>query len=69
MNTFCKRHVCEGEEFDIYSKFKRGFEKGNMFFIITFESMTILSLIPPFELELVLMFFCIDSIRELKTSI
>lgn len=40
-----------------------------MFFIITFESMTIVSLIPRFELKLVLMFFCIDSISELKTSI
>jgi hypothetical protein len=54
--------------FGIESKSKRGFEKGNMHAIIIIELMTIVSPITAFELKLVLMFFHMDSIREIRSS-
>jgi hypothetical protein len=45
------------------SKSKRGFEKGDMHVVITIESTTIVSSIPTFQLELVPMFFHMDSIK------
>jgi hypothetical protein len=45
------------EIFGIESKFKKGFEKGDMHVVITIESTTIVSSIPAFQLELVPMFF------------
>jgi len=51
------------ENFCIESKSKRGFEKGDMHVVITIESMTIVSPIIVFELELVPMFFHMDSIK------
>jgi hypothetical protein len=55
------------ENFGIESKSKRGFEKGDMHVVITIESMTIVSPITIFELELVPMFFHMDSIKEFKS--
>ncbi len=55
MNFFC-----------IKSKSKWGFEKGDMHIVITIESTTIMSSISSFYLELIPMFFCINSIRNLE---
>jgi hypothetical protein len=57
------------EIFGIESKSKKGFEKCDMHIVITIESTTIVSSIPPFQLELVPMFFHMDSIRKFKRSI
>jgi len=57
------------EYFGIESKSKRGFEKGDMHFVIIIESTTIVSSIPAFQPELIPMFFHMDSIREFKSSI
>jgi len=54
--------------FGIESKSKRGFEQSDMHVVIIIELMTIMSLIIVFELELVPMFFHMDSIREFKRS-
>jgi hypothetical protein len=51
------------------SKFKRGFEKGNMHGIIIIELMAIVSSITVFELKLVPMFFHMDSIRKVRSSL
>jgi hypothetical protein len=67
--TFVERHVCEGEFCSIESKSKKGFEKGDMHIVIIIESTTIVSLILPFQLELVPMSFHMDSIRKFKRSI
>jgi hypothetical protein len=56
------------EYFGIESKSKRGFEKGDMHVVITIELTTIRSPIIVFELELVPMFFHMDSIWEFKSS-
>jgi hypothetical protein len=45
------------EIFGIESKFKKGFEKGDMHVVITIKSTTIVSSIPAFQFELVHMFF------------
>jgi len=55
------------KNFGIESKFKRGFEKGNMHVIIIIELTTIVSSIIVFELKLVSMFFHMDSIREIRS--
>jgi hypothetical protein len=55
--------------FCIESKSKRGFEKGDMHVVIMIDSTTIVSLILTFQLELIPMFFHMDSIREFKSSI
>jgi hypothetical protein len=52
------------ENFSIESKSKRGFEKGDMHVVIIIESTTIVSSIIAFQLELIPMFFHMDSIRE-----
>jgi hypothetical protein len=57
------------EYFGIESKSKRGFEKGDMHFVIIIELTTIVSSIPAFQLELIPMFFHMDSIREFRSSI
>jgi hypothetical protein len=57
------------ENFGIESKSKRGFEKGDMHVVITIQSTTTVSLIPTFQLELIPMFFHMDSIREFKSFI
>jgi hypothetical protein len=57
------------KNFSIESRFKRGFEKGNMHAIIIIELMTIVSSITIFELKLVPMFFHMDSIREIRSSL
>jgi len=57
------------ENFNIELKSKRGFEKGDMHVVITIESTTIVSSILSFQLELVPMFFHMDSIRKFKSSI
>jgi hypothetical protein len=44
------------ENFDLESKFKKGFEKCDMHVVITIELMTILLLIIAFEYELIPMF-------------
>ncbi len=49
----------------IEPKSKRGFEKGAMHVVITFDSMTIVLLIFEFQPKLILMFFHTNSIREL----
>jgi hypothetical protein len=49
------------ENFGTKLKFKRGFEKGDMHVVITIESITIVSLIPTFQFELISMFFHMDS--------
>ncbi len=51
--TFVKMHACEMENFGIQSKSKKGFEKSDMHVVITIESITIMSLIPTFQPELV----------------
>ncbi len=57
------------ENFGIESKSKRGFEKGDMHVVITIKSTTTMSLIPTFQLELIPMFFHMDSIREFRSFI
>jgi hypothetical protein len=57
------------ENFGLELKSKRGFEKGDMHVVIIIELITIVSSILIFQLELVPMFFHIDSIRELRSSI
>jgi hypothetical protein len=60
------------ENFNIELKSKKGFEKfekGDMHVVITIKSITIVSLILAFQLELVPMFFHLDSIREFKSYI
>jgi len=57
------------ENFNIESKSKRGFEKGDMHVVIIIESITIMSSILAFQPKLVLMFFHMDSIREFKKFI
>jgi hypothetical protein len=57
------------ENFNIESKSKKGFEKGDMHVVITIKSITIVSSILTFQLELVPMFFHMDSIREFKSYI
>jgi hypothetical protein len=57
------------EIFGIESKFKKGFEKGDMHVVITIESTTIVSSILAFQLELVPCFFHMDSIRKFRNSI
>ncbi len=52
--------------FDIESKSKRGFEKGNMHVISTIGSTTILSPIIVFEFKLVPIFLHMDSIRKIE---
>jgi hypothetical protein len=54
------------ENFGIESKFKKGFQKGDMHVVITFELTTIVSLIFAFQFELVSMFFHMDFIRNLE---
>jgi hypothetical protein len=49
--------------FGMESKFKKGFEKGNMNVVIIVESMTIVLPIIVFELKLVPMFFYMDSLK------
>ncbi len=55
--------------FGIESKFKKGFEKGDMHVVIIIESTTIVSIILPFQPELIPMFCHMDSIKEFKNSI
>jgi hypothetical protein len=55
--------------FNIESKSKKGFEKGDMHVVITIESITIMSSILAFQPELVHMFFSTDSIRKFKSYI
>jgi len=50
--------------FDIESKFKWGFQKGDMHIVITIELTTIVSSISNFHPKLIPTFFHIDSIRE-----
>ncbi len=57
------------ENFDIESKSKRGFQKGDMNVVITIESTNIVSLIPAFQPKLIPMFFHLDFIREFKSFI
>ncbi len=45
------------------------FEKGDMHVVITIESITIVLVIPTFQLKLIPMFFHMDSIREFKNYI
>ncbi len=51
------------------SKSKKGFEKGDMHVVITIESTTTMSLIHAFQLELIPMFFHMDSIKIFKSFI
>jgi hypothetical protein len=57
------------EIFCIESKSKRGFEKGDMHVVITIELATIVSSILAFQLELIPMFFHMDSITKIKKII
>jgi hypothetical protein len=57
------------ENFNIESKFKRGFEKNDIHVVITIESTTIVSSNPAFQLELIPVFFHMDSIRVFQNSI
>ncbi len=57
------------EFFCIESKFKRGFEKGDMHVVVTIESTTITSLILTFQPKLAPMFFHMDSIRKFRSLI
>jgi hypothetical protein len=52
------------ENFNIESKSKRGFEKGDMHVVIIIESTTIMSSILTFQYELIPMFFHMDSIKK-----
>ncbi len=54
------------KNFNIESKSKRGFEKGDMDVVCTIESMIIVSAIIAFELKLVPIFFLMDSIKEIR---
>jgi hypothetical protein len=54
--------------FSIESKSTRGFEKNDMHVVIPVKSTTIVSPITTFELELIPMFFYMDSIKEFKSS-
>jgi hypothetical protein len=56
------------ENVGIESKFKRGFEKGDMHVVIIIESTTIVSLIHAFQPKLIPMFFHMDSIKKFKSS-
>jgi hypothetical protein len=56
------------EIFGIESKSKRRFEKGDTHVVILVELMTIVSPITAFELELIPMFFHMDSIKEFRSS-
>ncbi len=69
-----EQHLQEGmfvkvEKFGIESKSKRGFEKDDIHVVITIESITVVSWIPTFQLELIPMFFHMDSIRKFRSSI
>jgi hypothetical protein len=55
--------------FSIESKSKRGFKKGDMHVVIIIELTTIVSSILAFQLELIPMFFHMDSIRKFKIFI
>ncbi len=57
------------EDFNIESKSKRGFEKGDMHVVITIESTTIVSSIFAFPPKLVPMFFHMDSISKFQKYI
>ncbi len=57
------------EIFSIESKFKRGFQKGDMHVVISIEQTTIVSSIPTFQPKLIPMFFHMDSIREFRSFI
>ncbi len=57
------------ENFGIESKSKKGCEKGDMHVVITIESKIIVLSIPTFQLELIPMFFHMDSIRKFRSSI
>jgi hypothetical protein len=57
------------ENFGNESKPKRGFEKGDMHIVITIESTTMVSSILRFQLELISMFFHMDSIQKFKSFI
>jgi hypothetical protein len=57
------------EIFDIDSKFKKGFEKGDMHVVITIELTTIVSSILAFQPKLIPMFFRMDSIRVFRNFI
>jgi len=56
------------ENFGIELKSKKGFEKGDMHVVITVELTTIVSSILAFQLELIPMFFHMDSIKKFKNS-
>jgi hypothetical protein len=62
-------HHLQKVVFGIESKSKRGFEKGDMHVVITIELTTIVSSILAFQLELIPMFFHMDSIRKFKSFI
>jgi DNA integrity scanning protein DisA with diadenylate cyclase activity len=55
--------------FDILSKSKRGFEKGDMHIVITIESTPIVSLISNFHPKSIPMYFHVDSIREFRNYV
>ncbi len=57
------------EIFNIKLKSKRGFEKGDMHVVIPIKSITTMSSIPSFQLEMVPMFSHMDSIRKFRISI
>jgi hypothetical protein len=57
------------ENFSINSKSKRGLDKDDMHVVTIIESTTIVSLIPTFQLELVPMFFHMDSIKKFRNFI
>jgi hypothetical protein len=63
-----EHHLQKGM-FGIKSKSKRGFKKGDMHVVITIELTTIVSSILAFQLELIPMFFHMDSIKEFKSFI
>ncbi len=54
------------ENFNIESKAKRGFGKGDMHVVITTESTTIVSLIPTFQPKLIPIFFTWISLKNSK---
>ncbi len=57
------------ENFGIESKSKRGFKKGDMHVVIKIKLTTIVLSIPTFQLELIPLFFHMDSIRKFKSFI
>jgi len=70
MNSICKKGMfVKVNFFGIESKSKRGFEKGDMHVVITIELTTIVSSILAFQLELIPMFFHMDSIKKFRNSI